>query len=75
MAPEQAMGQEVGPWTDLYSVGVMAFELVVGQVPFHDTEDPMSILLRQVSDPIPPAASVDPGVDPRISSWIEALLV
>src|SRR4051794_18050202 len=75
MAPEQAMGQEVGPWTDLYSVGVMAFELVVGHVPFHDTEDPMSILLRQVSDPIPPAVSVDPGVDPRISSWIEALLV
>jgi protein kinase-like protein len=75
MAPEQAMGQEVGPSTDLYSVGVMAFELVVGHVPFHDTEDPMSILLRQVSDPVPPAASVDPGVDPRISSWIEALLV
>src|SRR4051794_9609231 len=75
MAPEQAMGQEVGPWTDLYSVGVMAFELVVGRVPFHDTEDPMSILLRQVNDPIPPAISVDSGVDPRISSWIEALLV
>jgi hypothetical protein len=75
MAPEQAMGQEVGPWTDLYSVGVMAFELVTGRVPFHDTEDPMSILLRQVNDPIPPATSVDPGVDPRISSWIEALLV
>ena len=31
MAPEQAMGQDVGPWTDLYSVGVMAFELFVGQ--------------------------------------------
>ena len=75
MAPEQAMGQEIGPWTDMYSVGVMAFELVVGRVPFHDTEDPMSILLRQVSDPIPPADSVDPGVDPGISSWIEALLV
>jgi serine/threonine protein kinase len=37
MAPEQAMGQEVGPWTDLYSVGVMAFELFVGHVPFYDT--------------------------------------
>ena len=33
MAPEQAMGQEIGPWTDLYSVGVMAFELFVGHVP------------------------------------------
>ena len=27
MAPEQAMAQELGPWTDLYSIGVMAYEL------------------------------------------------
>ena len=33
MAPEQAMAQEVGPWTDLYSVGCMAYELVTGQLP------------------------------------------
>jgi tRNA A-37 threonylcarbamoyl transferase component Bud32 len=74
MAPEQAMGQEVGPWTDLYSVGVMAFEMVVGEVPFHDTEEPMAILMRQVSDPIPPPRSVNPDVDEAISDWIERLL-
>jgi serine/threonine protein kinase len=75
MAPEQAMGQEVGPWTDLYSVGVMAFEMFVGEVPFHDTEEPMAILMRQVSDPIPPAHSLNPDLDPAISDWIERLLV
>jgi serine/threonine protein kinase len=75
MAPEQAMGQDVGPWTDLYSVGVMAFELFVGQVPFHDTEEPMAVLMRQVSDPIPPASSLNPEVDRAISDWIERLLV
>ena len=74
MAPEQAMGQEIGPWTDLYSVGVMAFELFVGHVPFHDTDEPMAVLMRQVSDPIPPARSVNPQVDPEISGWIERLL-
>ena len=31
MAPEQAMAQEIGPWTDLYSVGCMAFELFSGR--------------------------------------------
>ena len=31
MAPEQAMAQDIGPWTDLYSVGCMAFELFTGQ--------------------------------------------
>ena len=75
MAPEQAMGQEVGPWTDLYSVGVMAFELFVGHVPFNDTEEPMAVLMRQVSDPIPPARSINPEVDEAISDWIERLVV
>jgi hypothetical protein len=52
----------------------MAFELFVGRVPFADTDEPMAVLMRQVSDPIPPARAIDPGVDPGISAWIEALL-
>jgi serine/threonine protein kinase len=75
MAPEQAMGQEVGPWTDLYSVGVIAFELFVGRVPFYDTDEPMAVLMRQVSDPIPPPRSLNPEVDPAVSDWIERLLI
>ena len=75
MAPEQAMGKDIGPWTDLYSVGVMAFEMLVGQLPFHDTEEPMAVLMRQVSDPIPPARSLNPEVDQATSDWIERLLV
>ena len=54
MAPEQAMAQDIGPWTDLYSVGCMAFELFTGKVPFHDSDAPMAILLRHVNEPIAP---------------------
>src|SRR3954469_23675275 len=75
MAPEQAMAQEVGPWTDLYSVGCMAFELFTGKVPFHDSDAPMAILLRHVNEPIPAVKSIDPSVDQGISDWIERLLV
>jgi serine/threonine protein kinase len=75
MAPEQAMAQDIGPWTDLYSVGCMAFELFTGNVPFHDSDAPMAILLRHVNEPIPPVKSIVPEVDQRISDWIEALLV
>jgi serine/threonine protein kinase len=75
MAPEQAMAQDIGPWTDLYSVGCMAFELFTGNVPFHDSDAPMAILLRHVNEPIAPVKSIVPEVDQRISDWIEALLV
>src|SRR4051812_49697785 len=75
MAPEQAMAQEIGPWTDLYSVGCMGFELFTGRVPFHDTEAPMAILLRHVNEQIPPVKSIEPSVDQAISDWIERLLV
>jgi hypothetical protein len=75
MAPEQAMAQDIGPWTDLYSVGCMAFELFVGRVPFHDSEAPMAILLRHVNEPIPPARSINPAIDQEISDWVERLLI
>ena len=74
MAPEQAMGQQVGPWTDLYSVGCMAFELFTGRVPFHDTDAPMAILMRHVNEPIPPVRAIDPSIDEEISDWIQGLL-
>jgi serine/threonine-protein kinase len=75
MAPEQAMAQDIGPWTDLYSVGCMAFELFTGNVPFHDSEAPMAILLRHVNEPIPPIHSIDSSVGEDISDWVERLLV
>jgi serine/threonine protein kinase/sugar lactone lactonase YvrE len=75
MSPEQAMGREIGPWTDLYSFGIMLYEQVVGQAPFHDSTTSTAILLRHVSERIPPAKEVDPTVDPALSDWIDALLV
>src|SRR5919202_1697918 len=74
MAPEQAMAKNIGPWTDLYATGVIAYELLCGKVPFHDTDTPMAILLRQVNDPIPSPLSVKPDLDPRLAEWLEGLL-
>jgi serine/threonine protein kinase len=75
MAPEQAMAQDIGPWTDLYSVGCMAFEMFTGKVPFHDSDAPMAILLRHVNEPIPSVKSIDDSVDAGVSDWVERLLV
>jgi predicted Ser/Thr protein kinase len=74
MAPEQAMGSGIGPWSDLYSLGVMAYEMLVGNVPFHDTPAPMAILVKHMHEEIPSPRSVNPSVDPELSAWIERLL-
>ena len=75
IAPEQAMSEEIGPWTDLYSIGCVAFELFTGKTPFHDVDTPVAMLMRHVTHPIPPVTSLVPDLDPRLSDWVEKLVV
>jgi serine/threonine protein kinase len=74
MAPEQARGEDIGPWTDLYAVGVMAYEMVSGALPFPETDQPLVMMLQHVSEPFRPLASAKPDVDPALASWVERLL-
>jgi Protein kinase domain len=73
MAPEQALAGEIGPWTDLYALGIMAFELIAGNTPFGDAE-PVAILLRHVQDEPPPLTRVVPGTPALVSDWVARLL-
>jgi predicted Ser/Thr protein kinase len=54
MAPEQVLGQEVDPRTDLYSVGVVFYRLLTGALPFH-SETVIGMVQKQVSDQPTPA--------------------
>jgi hypothetical protein len=74
MAPEQAMAKEIGPWTDLYATGVIAYELLVGSVPFGGGDTPMAVLWKQVHEPPPPATSVRPDLYPGLAYWLERML-
>jgi serine/threonine protein kinase len=57
VSPEQASGQAITPSTDLYSLGVVAFECLTGRPPF-DADTPVAIALQHVRE-FPPALPID----------------
>lgn len=52
MSPEQGSGEELSRESDIYSLGVVAFEMITGQVPY-DARTPIAIVHKQISSPIP----------------------
>ena len=62
VSPEQTRGQELGPTTDIYSLGIVMYECATGRVPF-DGDDAISVALKQVNElPVPPS-QLNPNVD------------
>jgi len=74
MAPEQALGEELTPATDLYSLGIVAWEMFTGAVPFESTGTPVAVLYRQVHEPVPPVREIDPDIDERLALWLDRML-
>jgi len=75
MAPEQALSGEATVRTDLYAVGVMAYEMVTRRLPFGTpTDTPMAMLLGHVQGEFPAPDVVDPSLDPRVARCIERLM-
>jgi beta-lactam-binding protein with PASTA domain/predicted Ser/Thr protein kinase len=69
LSPEQAQGQPVSPRSDLYSIGVMLYELLTGRVPF-DAESPVTIALKHVSEaPVPPS-EFNPAIPPALEAVV-----
>jgi hypothetical protein len=68
MAPEQAGGhsERIGPWTDLYSAGVVFFEMLTGRLPFEGP--PLAVLDKVLREPPPPLSTLRPYLDPRLES-------
>ncbi|MBK7317916.1 bifunctional serine/threonine-protein kinase/formylglycine-generating enzyme family protein [Candidatus Villigracilis affinis] len=52
MAPEQGMGREVDARTDIYSLGIVLYELVTGRKPY-TADTPMAVVLKHMTDPLP----------------------
>ena len=69
LSPEQAQGQPVDARSDLYSIGVVLYELLTGVVPF-DAESPVTIALKQVSEAPVPAIQRNPAIPPALDAVV-----
>ncbi len=73
ISPEQARGDPAGPASDQYSLGVVLYELLSGQVPFSG-EAPVSIALKHLHEPPPDLRRIRPDLSPATVTLVERLL-
>ncbi|HEY7705622.1 MAG TPA: protein kinase [Gaiellaceae bacterium] len=70
IAPEQARGQQVDALTDVYSLGVVLYELLTGAVPY-EGETFVTVALKHVNEPTPDLLDRRPDVPPRVATAVE----
>ena len=69
LSPEQAQGLDVAPSSDLYSTGVVLYEMLTGRVPF-DGDSAVAVALKQVSEQAEPPSSLNPAVPPALDAVV-----
>jgi len=73
MSPEQCLGQRVGARSDLYSLGVLLYEMIAGRPPFVDPLQ-SALLVKQATAPAPPLPRLRPDIPRALALAVHSLL-
>jgi serine/threonine-protein kinase len=69
VSPEQVEGETIDHRTDIYSLGIILYEMLTGQVPYHG-ETPMSIMFKHIYEPLPRPRTINPDIPEAVEQII-----
>lgn len=73
ISPEQAQGHELNEASDLYSVGIVLYQMLTGELPFGG-ESPVTVALKHIGDPVPTLDTKKLGISPALAAIVNKLL-
>jgi len=73
MSPEQALGKPATPKSDLYSLGVVLYEALTGELPYK-ADNPIAVSMKHVNEPLLPPREIDPTIPEDMNALITKLM-
>ena len=69
LSPEQSTGQPIGPYTDIYALGIVLYQMLSGHVPFTGAS-PVAIAIKHTMETPPPLLPLNPALPPEVETVV-----